>query len=111
MVALNRAVAVAMADGPDVGLALVDDLARSGALDGYHLLHATRADLLRRLGRDDEAAAAYREAIALAPGEPEQRFLRRRLARAVLAGRRVTHPRHSGDGEADAWVHGTRAPA
>ncbi len=76
---LNRAVAVAMADGPAVGLTLVDALDRSGELDGYHLLAATQADLLRRLGRRTEAAAAYERALALAPTEPERRFLRRRI--------------------------------
>jgi RNA polymerase sigma-70 factor (ECF subfamily) len=78
--ALNRAVAVAMADGPAAGLLLVDDITRSGALAGYHLLPATRADLLRRLGRADEARAAYREALALAPTDAERRYLARRLA-------------------------------
>jgi RNA polymerase sigma-70 factor (ECF subfamily) len=80
VVELNRAVAVAMADGPAVGLALVDALAEGDALAGYHLLPAVRADLLRRLGRGGEAAAAYREALALAPTEAERRFLARRLA-------------------------------
>ncbi|WP_432856481.1 RNA polymerase sigma factor [Amycolatopsis sp. CA-161197] len=77
VVQLNRAVAVAMADGPAAGLALVDAMA--GDLDGYHLLPATRADLLRRLGRCEEAAAAYRAALALAGNEADRRFLRRRL--------------------------------
>jgi RNA polymerase sigma-70 factor (ECF subfamily) len=80
VVELNRAVAVAMADGPSAGLELVDRLAGSGALDGYHLLPATRADLLRRLGRTRDAAAAYREAYALAPTDVERLFLSRRLA-------------------------------
>ncbi|NJP47412.1 RNA polymerase sigma factor [Actinacidiphila epipremni] len=80
VVELNRAVAVAMADGPAAGLALADALAAAGELAGYHLLPATRADLLRRLGRDAEAAAAYREALALAPTEAERRFLAGRLA-------------------------------
>jgi RNA polymerase sigma-70 factor (ECF subfamily) len=80
VVELNRAVAVAMAEGPAVGLALADALDASGALAGYHLLPATRADLLRRLGRDGQAADAYREALALAPTEAERRFLARRLA-------------------------------
>jgi RNA polymerase sigma-70 factor (ECF subfamily) len=79
-VALNRAVAVAMADGPQRGLALVDGLADDESLSGSHLFHATRADLLRRLGRADEAAAAYRRARALAPTTAEQRFLDRRLS-------------------------------
>lgn len=80
VVALNRAVAVGMADGPAAGLALVDDLADDGVLAGYHLLPATRADLLRRLCRGAEAAAAYREALDLAVTDPERRYLARRLA-------------------------------
>jgi RNA polymerase sigma-70 factor (ECF subfamily) len=80
VVLLNRAVAVAMAEGPAAGLALVDELEQTGALSEYHLLSATRADLLRRLGRNDEAAAAYRRALELVPTEPERRFLRRRLS-------------------------------
>ena len=80
VVALNRAVAVAMADGPAAGLSLVDKLEASGALSGYYLLPATRADLLRRLGRNAEAAAAYRVAIGLAATEAERRYLARRLA-------------------------------
>ena len=79
VVELNRAVAVAMADGPEAGLALVDQAADSGQLDGYHLLPATRADLLRRLGRRADAATAYREALALAGTEADRRFLTRRL--------------------------------
>jgi RNA polymerase sigma-70 factor (ECF subfamily) len=77
VVALNRAVAVGMAVGPHAGLRLVDEL--PDALDGYHLLPATRADLLRRAGRRTEAADAYREALELAPTDVEQRYLRRRL--------------------------------
>ncbi len=79
VVELNRAVAVAMADGPDAGLRIVDSLAASGALDGYHLLFATRADLLRRLDRNAEAAAAYREALELAATDAERSYLNRRL--------------------------------
>ncbi|HEV2781097.1 MAG TPA: sigma-70 family RNA polymerase sigma factor [Actinophytocola sp.] len=79
VVELNRAVAVGMADGPQAGLALVDELAARGALQEYYLLPATRADLLRRLGRSREAAAAYREALALATTEPERRYLARRV--------------------------------
>ena len=78
VVALNASVAVSMAEGPERGLELVEPLA--GELGGYHLFHAARADLLRRLARRDEAAAAYRRALELAPSEPERRFLRRRLA-------------------------------
>jgi RNA polymerase sigma-70 factor, ECF subfamily len=80
VVALNRAVAVGMADGPAAGLALVDELTASGQLAGYHLLPATRADLLRRLGHRDEAAAAYRAALALVSTEAERGYLTRRLA-------------------------------
>jgi RNA polymerase sigma-70 factor (ECF subfamily) len=80
VVALNRAVAVAMRDGPAAGLALVDALLADGALDTYHLAHAARADLCRRLGRHDEARAAYERALALARQAPERRFLARRLA-------------------------------
>ena len=80
VVELNRAVAVAMADGPAAGLAIVDDLGASGRLDGYHHVAATRADLLRRLGRRVEAAAAYRLAITAARTEPERRYLTRRLS-------------------------------
>jgi RNA polymerase sigma-70 factor, ECF subfamily len=80
VVALNRAVAVGMAHGPRAGLALVDELVASGALDGYYLLPATRADLLRRLGRHEEAAAEYEAAVGGAPTDAEARYLRRRLA-------------------------------
>ncbi|PZF79262.1 RNA polymerase sigma factor [Jiangella anatolica] len=79
VVELNRAVAVAMADGVPAGLALVDELTASGRLDGYHLLPATRADLLRRDGRVDAARTAYEEALALAPSEAERRYLTDRL--------------------------------
>ena len=83
VVALNRAVAVAMVEGPAAGLELMDALAASGALDGYHLLHAARADLLRRLGRDPEAAAAYRRALELATNPVEQAFLTQRMAQVA----------------------------
>jgi RNA polymerase sigma-70 factor (ECF subfamily) len=82
VVRLNRAVAVAMAGDPDAGLVIVDQLAVGGALDQYHLLEATRAYLLRRRGDVAAAAAAYELALALAPGEPERRFLTRRLLEA-----------------------------
>jgi RNA polymerase sigma-70 factor, ECF subfamily len=80
VVALNRAVAVAMSDGPAAALPLLDELALSRELREYHLLPAARADLLRRLGRAKESARAYREALALVGNEPERRFLARRLA-------------------------------
>jgi RNA polymerase sigma-70 factor (ECF subfamily) len=84
IVALNRAVAVAMAEGPEAGLALIDAVA--GELKTYHLLHSARADLLRRSGRMAEAADAYREALALVSNESERRYLERRL-QEVSAGR------------------------
>jgi RNA polymerase sigma-70 factor (ECF subfamily) len=79
VVALNRAVAVAMRDGPSDGLALVDAVMADGDLDRYHLAHAARADLLRRLDRTADARDAYRRALELAEQQPERRFLRRRL--------------------------------
>jgi RNA polymerase sigma-70 factor (ECF subfamily) len=80
VVELNYAVAVGMARGPLAGLELVEALEASGQLAGYHLLPATRADFLRRLGRRPEAAAAYAEALELASTDAERRYLRRRLA-------------------------------
>ena len=80
IVELNRAVAIAMAEGPEVGLARLDALEAEGPLAGYHLLPAARADLLRRAGRRPEAAAAYRQAIALASNDAERRYLAQRLA-------------------------------
>jgi RNA polymerase sigma-70 factor (ECF subfamily) len=79
IVSLNRAVAVAMADGPGQGLAIIDALAATGELENYHLLHAARADLLRRIGSSAEAAKSYTRALALASNESERRFLERRL--------------------------------
>ena len=80
VIALNRAVAIAMADGPAEGLALVDEVEAEGSLSDYYLLPATRADLLRRLGRTEEAEVAYRHAIAMTPSEPQRRFMHRRIA-------------------------------
>ena len=80
IVTLNRAVAVAMLDGPRSGLALIDALASSGELEGYHLLHAARADLLRRVGSKVEAAKSYTRALALVTNDSERRFLERRLS-------------------------------
>jgi len=80
VVELNRAVAIAMVDGPEAGLRLLDALTGRGVLAEYHLLPAARADLLRRMDRRAEAAAAYRAALALVTNEPERRFLARRLA-------------------------------
>jgi len=79
VVDLNRAVAVAMRDGPRAGLELIEPILGRGELAGYHLAHAARADLCRRLGRRDEARESYRRALALAKQEPERRFLERRL--------------------------------
>jgi RNA polymerase sigma-70 factor (ECF subfamily) len=80
VIELNRAVALAMADGPEVGLSLIGTLKSRGELREYHLLWAAEADLLRRLGRRDEAARAYRRALGLVTSDPERRFLERRLA-------------------------------
>ena len=80
VVALNRAVAVAMARGVRQGLELIDELAAAGELDDYHLLHAARADMLRRLGSNDEAAESYKTALELVSNDSERRFLQRRLA-------------------------------
>jgi RNA polymerase sigma-70 factor, ECF subfamily len=79
IISLNRAVAVAVVDGPRTALALIDTLATAGDLDGYHLLHAARADLLRRLGSMAEAATSYARALALVTNDSERRFLERRL--------------------------------
>ncbi|HKD84243.1 MAG TPA: DUF6596 domain-containing protein, partial [Terriglobales bacterium] len=79
VVELNRAVAVAMSEGPEQGLRLIDDLLAREQLANYHLAHSARADLCRRLGRIPEARASYEKALALAPKEPERRFLARRL--------------------------------
>jgi RNA polymerase sigma-70 factor (ECF subfamily) len=80
VVELNRAVAVAMSDGPAAGLSLVDDLLQRGELADYHLAHAARADFCRRLGKAGDARAAYQRALELTHLEPERRFLERRLA-------------------------------
>lgn len=80
VVELNRAVAVAMRDGPEAGLALVDAILARGDLSDYRLAHAARADLCRRLGKTAEARASYQRALALTRQEPERRFLERRLA-------------------------------
>jgi RNA polymerase sigma-70 factor (ECF subfamily) len=79
VVELNRAVAVAMRDGPAAGLGVIDAILARGDLDNYHLAHAARADLCRRLGQTAEARASYKRALALAQQEPERRFLERRL--------------------------------
>jgi RNA polymerase sigma-70 factor, ECF subfamily len=79
IIALNRAVAVGMADGPQSALPLIDEIAESGELDSYHLLHAARADMLRRLGSNREAAESYELALGLVSNDSERRFLERRL--------------------------------
>jgi RNA polymerase sigma-70 factor (ECF subfamily) len=85
VIELNRAVAVAMRDGPEAGLVLIDVILVRGDLSDYHLAHSARADMLRRLGRTREAIVAYRKALAIATQGPTQRFLRRRL-------HELTHP-------------------
>jgi RNA polymerase sigma-70 factor (ECF subfamily) len=80
VIELNRAVAVGMRDGPGAGLALVDAILARGELSGYHLAHAARADMCRRLGQAKEARVSYQRALELSQQEPERRFLRRRLA-------------------------------
>jgi RNA polymerase sigma-70 factor (ECF subfamily) len=85
IVALNRAVAVAMVEGPRAALALIDSLIASGDLDGYHLLHAARADLLRRAGALEEAVKSYARALALVTNDSERRFLERRLREVQAA--------------------------
>jgi len=79
VIALNRAVAVAMADGPTTGLKLIEKIEAEGELDGYHLFHAARADLLRRAGANSEAAKSYSRALELVTNESERRYLERRL--------------------------------
>jgi RNA polymerase sigma-70 factor (ECF subfamily) len=83
VVELNRAAAVAMRDGPEAGLALIDAILARGDLEDYHLAHAARADLCRRLGRVAEAIGAYQRASSLTTQEPERRFLERRLREAT----------------------------
>jgi RNA polymerase sigma-70 factor (ECF subfamily) len=84
VVSLNRAVAVAMVEGPEPALAIVDSLAATGDLEDYHLLHAARADLLRRAGAPAEAARSYARALSLATNNSERRFLERRLREVAL---------------------------
>jgi RNA polymerase sigma-70 factor (ECF subfamily) len=80
VVELNRAVAVAMRDGPSAGLVLIDAILGRGDLQNYHLAHSARADLCRRLGREADARISYERALSLTLQEPERRFLERRLA-------------------------------
>jgi RNA polymerase sigma-70 factor (ECF subfamily) len=79
VVALNRAVAVAMRDGPLAGLQLIDQILAHGDLADYHLAHSARADLCRRLGRTADARESYQKALAIVKQEPERRFLEKRL--------------------------------
>jgi RNA polymerase sigma-70 factor, ECF subfamily len=92
IVALNHAVAVAMAEGAAEGLRRLDALTADGALAGYHLLPAARADLLRRLGRRGEACAAYRQALALVGNQADRRFLERRLAETDVGAEDAARP-------------------
>jgi RNA polymerase sigma-70 factor (ECF subfamily) len=85
VIELNRAVALAMRDGPEAGLAAIDALLDAGELADYHLAHAARADLCRRLGRDADAAASYRRAVRLTTEASQKRLLESRLAE-VTAG-------------------------
>ncbi len=84
VIGLNRAVAVAMRDGPEAGLKLIDNILARGDLKDYHLAHAARADLCRRQGKDEDARISYERAITLAKQEPERRFLERRLKELAL---------------------------
>jgi RNA polymerase sigma-70 factor (ECF subfamily) len=92
VVELNLAAAVAMADGPAVGLAMMDGIAASGELDSYPYLHSARADLLRRLERWSESEAAYRRALGLTTNGPERAFLERRLREVQGRRRPVDRP-------------------
>jgi RNA polymerase sigma-70 factor (ECF subfamily) len=87
VVALNRAVALAMRDGPELGLAAMDDLASDPRVGTHHLFHASRAELLRRSGRTREAVEAYRQALAMPQNETERRYLQRRLDQTAATGR------------------------
>jgi RNA polymerase sigma-70 factor (ECF subfamily) len=83
VVALNRAVAIAMRDGPQAGLELIDALMARGELDDYHFAHAARAELLRRMGRHADARSAYERALACVKQEPERRVLEQRLRQSA----------------------------
>jgi RNA polymerase sigma-70 factor, ECF subfamily len=86
IVSLNRAVAVAMVDGPHAALALVDAIAATGDLDSYHLLHSARAELLRRIGSNEQSTQAYLRALDLVTNDSERRFLERRLHEVTNEG-------------------------
>jgi RNA polymerase sigma-70 factor (ECF subfamily) len=90
VVSLNHAVAVAMAEGPQAGLALMEDLAEESDLENYHLLHAARADMHRRLGRFPEAAREYEKALTLVTNASERRYLRRRLQEVKEGSKEAT---------------------
>jgi RNA polymerase sigma-70 factor (ECF subfamily) len=95
VIALNRAAAVAMAEGCEAGLRLVEELEQRGELKGYYLLAAARADMQRRLERWEEAGCAYRTALQQAPQEADRRFLNRRLAEVEeKLGREALCPPH-----------------
>jgi RNA polymerase sigma-70 factor (ECF subfamily) len=85
VVALNRAVALAMSEGPTRGLDVVNEIGATGELDGYYLFHSTRADLLRRLGRNGESGDAYSRAIELATNDVERSYLERRRQEVLSA--------------------------
>jgi RNA polymerase sigma-70 factor (ECF subfamily) len=88
VIELNRAAAIAMRDGPEAGLALIDTILVRGDLTDYHLAHAARGDLCRRIGRAEDAISAYNRALELATQEPERRFIRKRLEQLRLASPR-----------------------
>jgi RNA polymerase sigma-70 factor (ECF subfamily) len=91
IISLNRAVAVAMSSGPELALRLIDSLAATGELDDYHLLHAARADLFRRLGSSSEAIESYNRALELVTNESERRFLERRLREVKAEADKSVH--------------------
>jgi RNA polymerase sigma-70 factor (ECF subfamily) len=88
VIELNRAAAIAMRDGPEAGLALIDAILVRGDLTDYHLAHAARGDLCRRIGRVEDAIDAYKRALELATQEPERRFIEKRLEQLRLASPR-----------------------
>jgi predicted RNA polymerase sigma factor len=96
IVELNRAVAISMASGPAAALPLVEQLVELGALERYHLMHAVRGDLLDKLGRHAEAAAAFGRGVALVQNTPERELLRRRAAESSTRAATGTDDRHDG---------------